>query len=154
GDARPLDRRDGAPPGLERFARRRERAPERRDGARAREDGGAHAAPKATTVEFPPNANEFESATATRASRASFGTTSRSHAGSGSPEFVVGGTMPVAIVRTVATASIAPAEQRQWPSMDLMDETGISRARAPSARLMAAVSAESFCGVAVPCAFT
>ena len=66
----------------------------------------------------------------------------------------MGGTTPVSIVFTVATASIAPAEQRQWPSMDLMDETGIAYARAPSARLIAAVSAESFCGVAVPWAFT
>ena len=61
---------------------------------------------------------------------------------------------PVSIVRTVATASMAPAAQRQWPSIDLIEESGISRARFPSARLIAAVSAESFCGVAVPCAFT
>ncbi len=103
---------------------------------------------------MPPNANEFERATETGASRATFGTTSRSHSGSLSPQLIVGGTIPVSIVRTVATASIPPAEHRQWPSMDLMDDTGISYARAPSARLIAAVSAESFCGVAVPCAFT
>src|SRR6266545_2011719 len=29
---------------------------------------------------------------------------------------------------------MAPAEQRQWPSIDLIEETGISRARCPSAR--------------------
>ena len=40
--------------------------------------------PNATTVEFPPKAKEFDRATRTSTSRATFGTTSRSHSGSGS----------------------------------------------------------------------
>ena len=61
---------------------------------------------------------------------------------------------PVSTVRTVATASMAPEAQRQWPIMDLIEEAGTRRARSPRASLIAAVSAESFCGVAVPCALT
>ena len=61
---------------------------------------------------------------------------------------------PFQFPNTVAIASIAPDAQRQCPIIDLMEETGISRARDPSAILIAAVSAESFCGVAVPCALT
>src|SRR5450830_890085 len=127
-----------------------ERPAERGDGGLSGDDRRLQDAPNATTVELPPNANEFESAIFTRASRAAFGTMSRSHSGSGSSQWIVGGTRPVSIVQTVATASMAPAEHRQWPSIDLIDETGIFRARFPSARLIAAVSAESFCGVAVP----
>ena len=52
---------------------------------------------------------------------------------------------PSRTVMTVAIASIAPDAQRQWPIIDLIEETGISRARDPRATLSAAVSAESFC---------
>ena len=55
----------------------------------------------------------------------------------------------------VAIASTAPAAPSRCPIADFVEDTGIWRARAsPSARFRAAVSAASFRGVDVPCAFT
>ena len=54
----------------------------------------------------------------------------------------------------VAIASTAPAAPSRWPIADLVELTGMSAARSPSAAFSATVSERSLSGVEVPCALT
>src|SRR5262249_12549802 len=87
---------------------------------------------KATTLLWPPNPNEFESATSTCSVRASFGIVSRRHSGSGVVWLIVGGSTPRSSASTVKTASSAPAAPSACPVAPFVDETGGSEE--PNAR--------------------
>src|SRR5271170_4921006 len=77
----------------------------------------------ARTAFNPPNAKEFESAHSTSAARATFGTTSRSQAGSAAMKFAVGGIILRESANSVAAASSAPAAPRACPCIDLVELT-------------------------------
>ena len=100
----------------------------------------------------PPNPKELEIACPTATSRATRGTQSNSTSGSGVTRLAVGGTVSCVSVRIVATASRLPAA-RQLQQVDDRPHDGRGRP-APNTSVIARASIRSFCGVAVPCAFT
>src|SRR5262249_35968859 len=77
--------------------------------ARAARGLGHGARPKITVALVPPKPKLFDSARSTRFSRAWFGTTSRSHSGSGVSRLIVGGRMPRWTVSAVNAVSMPPA---------------------------------------------
>lgn len=72
-------------------------------------------APRTRTAFVPPKANEFDSIVRTATLlRATFGTKSRSHSGSGLRRCMVGKATECCIASNDSTASSAPAAPRRW----------------------------------------
>src|SRR5262245_39213031 len=104
----------------------------------------------ASTTFNPPKAKELERALRISARRASLGTTSRSHSGSGVVNSIVGGSRPSLKASTVATHSRAPAAPSVWPCIDLVELTASLSVWAPKTCQMARASMGSFARVPVP----
>src|ERR1051326_8147027 len=85
-----------------------------------------------SAASLPPNASDVDTPQDTGTRRASLTTTSTSHSGSRSRKLTVGGTTPLAIDSARVAASIAPAADRQWPTIDLIDVTGRRLTRSPN----------------------
>ncbi len=66
----------------------------------------------------------------------------------------VGGSQCSRKAMSVMTTSTAPAAPNKCPTLDFVELTGNSFARAPDHRFNAAASALSLRGVPVPCALT
>src|SRR3989442_7814510 len=110
-----------------------------------------HAARRTASVTlWPPNPNEFDSASSTGRFTALLGAESRSQAGSGVNWLMVGGMTPVWTTSAHSAASKAPAAPRRWPVIDLVEPKISLRACGPNTVFTAAVSAESPWGVDVP----
>src|SRR5579884_1057133 len=97
---------------------------------------------------WPPKPKELERVGPGRHGRDSPITTSRWMSGSRSVRPAVGGMRAWVMVRMAATASIAPAAPRAWPTTPLVEVTG--GPGVPKTLLMASASAASFSGVDVP----
>jgi len=65
---------------------------------------------------------------------------------------IVGGSIWSRSASRQITASIAPAAESVWPSIDLVDEIGGHTS--PNSWCIASASIRSFSGVEVPCALT
>src|SRR6185437_13506675 len=119
----------------------------------ARVPSTAHQRRRNTNVPLvPPKPNELDSTTSSFASRATFGTKSRSQPSPGFSRLMVGGTMESRIARIEKIASTPPAAPSRCPVMDLVELTINLFAYSPNTLLMPCTSATSPACVEVPCA--
>src|SRR5690606_31142803 len=92
----------------------------RRPGAGA---AGRQMRPNTRVPLVPPKPKPLDTATSTRAWRATLGTESRSQPSPGFSGLMVGGTMPWWIASTEKIASTPPAAPSRWPVIDLVELT-------------------------------
>ena len=94
-----------------------------------------------STAFVPPKAKELDmTARSATSRRASLGTKSRSHRGSGRERWQVGGIVPVRSAITAAMNSTAPEAPKRCPCSAFVDETATRSAAAPNASRIDCVS--------------